>query len=91
MLTFSAYDLLEACHQSGCPVCRLADRYVRSYLKHLFYESVNDLDLRKTLRLSQGFCAEHAWLAVEEKLGDRLGWALIYQDVIHNTHPAVEK
>ncbi|MBN2677329.1 MAG: hypothetical protein JXR32_04600 [Anaerolineaceae bacterium] len=85
MLNFSAYDLLEACKEPGCPVCRLENRYVKSYLEHLFYESVNDPGLRKTLRLSMGFCPEHGWLAANQKLGDRLGFAIIYKDVINTT------
>ena len=75
------FDLLEACAQPGCPACRLEQRYVEHYLDHLLYENVNDSDLRDILRLSLGFCHEHAWLAVNQRLGDALGFAIIYQDV----------
>jgi hypothetical protein len=91
MLTFTAFDLLDACREPGCPICRLEDRYVKSYIQHLFDESVNDLDLRRKLRLNRGFCAEHAWLAADEKLGDRLGFALIYKDVINDTLRQLKK
>jgi hypothetical protein len=29
-----------------------------------------------------GFCREYAWLAADERLGDALGFAIIYHDVI---------
>ena len=58
---------------------------VERYLDNLFYESVNDIQLRERLRASMGFCREHAWLAVDKRLGNALGFAIIYQDVINNT------
>ena len=82
MPSFTAYNLLEACIEPGCPVCRLEQRYVERYLDNLFYENVNNPDLRDILRLSMGFCREHAWLAANQSLGDALGFAIIYQDVI---------
>jgi hypothetical protein len=82
MSSFTTYNLLEACREPGCPVCRLERRYVERYLDTQFYENVNNPDLRNILRLSMGFCREHAWLAANERLGDALGFAIIYQDVI---------
>jgi len=58
---------------------------VERYLDNLFYESVNDIQLRERLRASMGFCREHAWLAVDKRLGNALGFAIIYHDVINNT------
>lgn len=77
-------DLLEACKQPGCPVCRLVNQAVNRYLDNLFYENVNDGDLRAQLRKSLGFCHEHAWLALKPGLGDALGVAIIYHDVLTN-------
>jgi hypothetical protein len=56
---------------------------VERYLDSQFYESVNDPAWRDRLRVSLGFCREHAWLAVDKRLGDALGFALIYRDVIN--------
>jgi len=91
MLSFTAYDLLEACREPGCPVCRLEQRYVERYLGNQFYENVNNPDLRDILRLSMGFCREHAWLATNRGLGDALGFAIIYQDVIGATLERLDK
>jgi len=77
-------DLLEACKQPGCPVCRLVNQAVERYLGNLFYENVNDGDLRAQLRSSLGFCHEHAWLALKPGIGDALGVAIIYHDVLTN-------
>lgn len=77
-------DLLDACKQPGCPVCRLVNQAVDRYLDNLFYENVNDGDLRAQLRSSLGFCHEHAWLAIKPGLGDALGVAIIYHDILTN-------
>jgi len=78
-----AYKLLEACREQGCPICRLEQRSVERYLDSQFYESVNSPAWRDRLRASLGFCHEHAWLAVDQRLGDALGFAIIYRDVIN--------
>jgi len=78
------HDLLEACHQTGCPVCRIEQRSLKRYIENLFYESVNDIKTRERLRTSLGFCREHARLTVDKKLGNALGFAIIYNDVITN-------
>ena len=46
---FSHHELLEACSQTGCPVCRVGAQTVRRYLKSLFYEYVNDREMRANL------------------------------------------
>ena len=83
MPTSTTYNLLAACRKPGCPVCRLEQRGVERYLDSQFYESVNNPAWRDRLRASLGFCHEHAWLAVNQRLGDALGFAIIYRDVIN--------
>lgn len=80
----TGYDLLQACRQPGCPACRVEQSAVERYISSLLYESVNDIQVREHLRASLGFCREHARLAVEKNLGNALGFAMIYQDVINN-------
>lgn len=82
METLTYYDLLKACEQAGCPVCRLEQSGVERYLAALFYESVNDPGVRDRLRRSLGFCQEHAWLVLEARLGLALGVGIIYQDLL---------
>ncbi len=84
MNTTTYLDLIEACRQPGCPVCRLVQQEVARSLANFFYESVNDPAIRLRLRKSLGFCREHAWLAINARIGDALGLAIIYQDVIVN-------
>jgi len=79
-----AHKLLEACREPGCPVCRLEQRSVERYLDSQFYESVNSPAWRDRLRASLGFCHEHAWLAADQRLGDALGFAIIYRDVVNS-------
>jgi hypothetical protein len=75
---------LEACREPGCPICRLEQESVGRYLDNQFYENVNSPPWRDRLRSSLGFCREHAWLAVEKRLGDALGFTIIYHDVVNS-------
>ena len=83
MPSSTSYELLQACNKPGCPICRVEQDAVERYLDSLLYESVNDIQVREHLRASLGFCREHARLAVEKNLGNALGFAIIYQDVIN--------
>ena len=88
------YNLLDAFAEgrparTGCPICRLSSQAVDRYLGHLLYESVNDLDVRRGIRRSQGFCSHHAW-QLQQK-GDALGIAIIHQDVIKNIVRALRR
>jgi hypothetical protein len=84
MPTTTFHDLVEACGQPGCPVCRLEARTLERYISNVFYESVNDIKTREYLRGHLGLCREHAQLTVDKNLGNALGFAIIYQDVITN-------
>ncbi len=75
------FEVLEALHDQGCPVCRLGLRAVSRSLDALSYEGVNDPRLRAELRAARGFCRYHAWqFALEVR--DGLGTAIVYHDII---------
>ena len=78
------YKLLEACREKGCPVCRVEGQGVERYLDNQFYENVNSPKWRDGLRASLGFCHEHAWLGVNQRLGDALGFSIIYHDLVNS-------
>jgi len=84
MRSSTFHDLIGACKKTGCPICRVEARILERYIDNLFYESVNDIKTRERLRASLGFCREHAHLAMDIRLGNALGFAIIYQDVITN-------
>jgi hypothetical protein len=81
---FSDYKLLDACREPGCPVCRVEQQSVERYLDNQFYENVNSPKWRDRLRASLGLCHEHAWLAVNKRLGDALGFTIIYHDIVNS-------
>ena len=85
------HDLIEACEKPGCPVCRVEERIIERYIENLFYESVNDIKTRERLRASFGFCTKHARMTLDRRLGNALGFAIIYQDVITNILRGLEK
>lgn len=84
MANFAVYKLVEASREQGCPVCRLEQQGVERYLDNQFYENVNSSKWRDHLRASLGFCHEHVWLAVDKRLGDALGFSIIYRDIVNS-------
>ena len=54
------------------------------YLDSQFYENVNSPAWRDHLRSSLGFCHGHAWLGVNKRLGDALGYSIIYHDILNH-------
>jgi hypothetical protein len=77
------YELLDACRQKECPICTKLRKAGRQYIDSLLYERVNDPGVREALRQSRGFCVRHTREAIE--LGDRLGMAIIYEDLLSRT------
>ncbi len=74
------FDLLEVLRGETCPLCVLTHRLVASYLETISYEAVNDPPTRAELRAALGFCPMHSWEWMA--LGDTLGTAIIYQDIL---------
>jgi hypothetical protein len=62
----------------------LEQHSVERYLENQFYENVNSPQWRDGLRASLGFCHEHAWLGVNKRLGDALGYSIIYHDLANS-------
>ena len=85
------YKLMDACREAGCPVCRVEQQSVERYLENQFYENVNSPKWRDRLRHSLGFCHEHAWLAVDRRLGDPLGFSIIYRDLLNSILKRLEE
>lgn len=80
--SFSNHDLLEACSQTGCPICRVGAQSVKRYLKSIFYEYVNDIDTRARLNQRLGFCEEHVQLLLNTRIADTLGASIIFENII---------
>lgn len=79
---FTHHEFLEACTQTGCPVCRIGAQTVRRQLKSLFYEYVNDREMRANLVKSLGFCGEHTRLLLSHKIADTLGASILYEHLV---------
>lgn len=85
--TNTYYDLVDACRQAGCPVCRLALVAVHRYLDSMNYDSVNDPGFQRLTDAADGFCNQHAaqWL----RQANVLGTAMIYTRVLDRLTPAL--
>lgn len=76
------FSIVEACQKDGCPLCRVEQEAVLRFLDTLFYEQINELEMRERLRKSLGLCHEHAWLAADGMTGNALGLAILYEDML---------
>lgn len=75
------YDVIEACAQPGCPLCRVSDRWAARFVAAILYEEVTDPHTRGRLKESFGFCRDHAWRATE--VGTTLlGMSIIYRGLV---------
>lgn len=73
--------LVDACGESGCPVCRCVVDESHSYLEALLYEQVTDPDTRRAIRASWGFCNWHTWMLLEIE-HSIFGASIIYEDLV---------
>lgn len=80
--TSTYYELLNACADPGCPVCRVGAHAVKHYLKSIFNEFVNDRAIRDNLLKSLGFCGEHSQLLLNTRIADALGASIIYENIV---------
>ena len=80
--SFSYHNVIQACAEPGCPLCRLSEKSVTLYLSALMYELVTDPDSRDTIRASLGFCNPHAYHLLT-MTGSALGTGIIYRDLVN--------
>jgi hypothetical protein len=81
--------LLYACQQEGCPICRLTQESIARYLDAWKYELFTDVDVRKELQRTQGFCHQHTWQLVH--MGATLPLAQAYRDIITDLTEQLQK
>jgi hypothetical protein len=73
--------LVDACAAPGCPLCRCLLAESRRYLEALLHEQVTDVDTRRRIRQSWGFCNWHTWM-LADVAGEALGVAIVYDDLV---------
>jgi hypothetical protein len=79
--TMAYFDVIEACGQAGCPLCRLNQRTAERYVDSVLYEMVNDPKVRADFAASRGYCNRHAWL-MPEGHGRSLGIAMLQRTAL---------
>ncbi len=87
--SYSYYEVIDACNEPSCPLCRLGQASANRHLTSLIYDSVNDVSLRATLRRSLGYCPEHAWLLPNAGESAPLGIAIIHRDLLNTIHKSL--
>jgi hypothetical protein len=88
---FSYHEVIEACEQPGCPICRWANTSVDRYIKGLIYDSVNDPPTREKIRSSMGFCYLHTWMLPEAGDSAPLGLSIIYRDLVNTLSKGLDQ
>ncbi len=83
------FEITDAFETKGCPVCHLLDRYEDQYMEALFYESVNDGNIRMKMEQSQGLCPLHTQKFL--KAGDILGLSILGADLIEEWLIALDR
>lgn len=84
--SYSYYETIDACGEPGCPLCQLGQASANRHLTSLIYDSVNDIDLRDTLRASLGYCREHTWLLPHAGDSAPLGIAVVHRDLVNTIY-----
>ena len=79
------YDYM---HDDQCPICEHMVARTKLSMEHLLYEGVNNLEIRKSLYDSKGFCSRHSHMLAE--MGDPLAHAIIYYSLIDQAVKAIE-
>jgi hypothetical protein len=75
------FRLIDACRERGCPLCRCLAAESRRYLEALLHEQATDVDTRRRIRLSWGFCNWHTWM-LADIAGSTFGAAIVYEDLV---------
>lgn len=76
------FSLVEACAESGCPICFISEKAIKHYLAMILYDYVDDPDLREQLCDAWGYCHKHAWMLPGVERGNLLTVAVMYQDIL---------
>lgn len=82
------YDVIEACAEAGCPLCRVSLRWGGRFMAAILYEEVTDPHTRGRLKESFGFCRDHAW-QVADVGGTLLGMSIIYRGLLGQVDKAL--
>ncbi len=77
------FNLKDATQESGCPVCSLQQKFENQYLETLFYEYVNDREIRDKLRNGGCFCPQHIRM-IFEKRSSVLGISILFADLLNH-------
>jgi hypothetical protein len=77
-------EVQAALQQSGCPICNISQRAASRYISQLLWENVNDVETRKKIIASLGYCPQHTEELVTTELtqhGSAMGTSIIYENL----------
>lgn len=80
-MDYLASRIKEYLDKPGCPICALLREQNKKHLDTLFWEMVNDPQVRTQLTKNGGLCSDHLRLVFEER-PSVLGIAIIFKDLL---------
>jgi len=77
-------ELKQALQESGYLLCWIGRNVAERYIRHLLWESVNDIETRRHFIAGLGYCPEHTRMLASrevERHGDALGVNILYENL----------
>lgn len=90
MMPLSYFNLIEACAEPGCPICRLLRTDAERALDALMYENANDPDSHREFRQGRGLCNTHGW-QLGRLAGYALGTAILYRAAVNEVLTVMDR
>jgi hypothetical protein len=83
------FDLIAACREAGCPICRLVARAIDRYLDTMLNDAIADADVELRFVASRGLCNRHAVRLVDRS--DRaVSIAHLHRAVVDNVLSSIK-
>ena len=82
--SLTVIELKQALQGPGCPLCGIRHNTAERYIRHLLWESVNDVETRRHFIAGLGYCPEHTRMLASreiERHGDALGVNILYENL----------
>lgn len=82
--SLTVIELKRALQEPGCPLCGIGHNTAERYIRHLLWESVNDVETRRHFIAGLGYCPEHTRMLASrevERHGDALGVNVLYENL----------
>ncbi len=82
-------DLIAACRDEGCPVCRLSRRAAERYIDSMLNDALGDVDVELRFVAARGLCERHA-ARLMDRSGQAASIAQLHRAVLNNVLSSIK-